>query len=183
MESILISNVGFFWREDHVFWGAGSSAGSLLGVLAKNVTAEAIDFREQSGIYVLYSDYKVLYVGQCGLGKQKLLNRLKQHRVDDLAERWDRFSWFGIRRVLGNGELSKEKLAVHPTLANVLNHVEGVLIHAVEPAMNSQKGRFGKRVTRYLQVRDPRLGPTTDEMLELLCDENQIDLKALKKGY
>ena len=54
MESILISNVGFFWREDHVFWGAGSSAGSLLGVPAKNVTAEAIDFREQSGIYVLY---------------------------------------------------------------------------------------------------------------------------------
>ena len=181
MESILISNVGFFWREDHVFWGAGSSAGSLLGVPAKNVTAEVIDFREQSGIYVLYSDYKVLYVGQCGLGKQKLFNRLKQHRVDDLAERWDRFSWFGIRRVLGNGELSKEKLAVHPTLANVLNHVEGVLIHAVEPAMNSQKGRFGKRVKRYLQVRDSRLGTTTDEMLELLCEENGIDLKALKK--
>ena len=90
MESILISNVGFFWREDHVFWGAGSSAGSLLGVPAKNVTADVIDFREQSGIYVLYSDYKVLYVGQCGLGKQKLFTRLKQHRVDDLAERWDR---------------------------------------------------------------------------------------------
>lgn len=39
MESNLISNVGFFWREDHVFWGAGSSAGNLLGVPAKNVTA------------------------------------------------------------------------------------------------------------------------------------------------
>ncbi|HKO36051.1 MAG TPA: hypothetical protein VJV21_06200 [Pyrinomonadaceae bacterium] len=159
--------------------GVGRSAGSLLGVPAKNVTADVIDFREQSGIYVLYSDYKVIYVGQCGLGKQKLFIRLKQHRTDDLAERWDRFSWFGIRRVLGNGRLSKEKLAVHPSLTNVLNHIEGVLIHAVEPAMNSQKGRFGNRVKRYLQIRDGRLGPTTDKMLQLLCEENEVDLKAL----
>lgn len=73
MADILISNVGFFWREDHIFWGAGKNAGSLLGVPAKNLRAAPINFREQSGIYVLYSDYKVIYVGQCGLGKSKVI--------------------------------------------------------------------------------------------------------------
>jgi hypothetical protein len=170
MADILISTVGFFWRKDHVFWGAGSSAGKLLGVPAKNVTANPIDFREHSGIYVLYSDYKPIYVGQCGLGNQQLLRRLKQHRIDDLAERWDRFSWFGIRRVKANGKLSAETSSVHPSIANVLNHVEGVLIHAIEPPMNGQKGRFGNRVIRFVQVRDPRLGPETEEMLRLLCN-------------
>jgi hypothetical protein len=177
MADILISTVGFFWREDHVFWGAGSSAGSLLGVPARNVTADPIDFREQSGIYVLYSDYTPLYVGQSGNGNQKLFKRIKQHRVDDLAERWNRFSWFGIRRVKANGALSAETAAAHPSLANILNHIEGVLIHAIEPPMNGQKGRFGDRVVRYLQVRDPRLGPEPSEMLRLLCEKNGINLK------
>lgn len=171
MADTLISSVGFFWRKDHVFWGAGSSPGKLLGVPAKNVTAGPIDFREQSEIYVLYSEYKPIYVGQCGLGNPKLLKRLKQHRIDDLAERWDRFSWFGIRRVKQNGELSAEISAVHPSIASVLNHVEGVLIHAMEPPMNGQRGRFGSRVIRYVQKRDERLGPETEELLRLLCNE------------
>jgi hypothetical protein len=173
MANILISTVGFFWKKDDVFWGAGSNAGRLLGVPAKKITAQPIDFREQSGIYVLYSDYTPIYVGQCGLGNQKLLKRLKQHRVDDLAERWDRFSWFGIRRVKLNGKLSAEVLRVNPSVAMALNHVEAVLIHAIEPPMNGQKGRFGHRVTRYVQVRDPRLGPETDEMLRKLYEEVQ----------
>jgi hypothetical protein len=182
MPGILISTVGFFWREDYVYWGAGRNAGSLLGVPAKNRTAAAVNFREQSGIYVLYADYEVVYVGQSGLGNQNLFNRLKQHRTDDLAERWDRFSWFGIRRVLRGGRrLSGETTAVHPSLANVLNHIEGVLIHSVEPPMNGQKGRFGDKVIRYLQVRDSRLGPTTEGMVELVCDEIGIDLKAYRR--
>ncbi len=139
------------------------------------------NFREQSGIYVLYADYEVVYVGQSGFGNQKLFARLKQHRADDLGERWNRFSWFGIRRVNKSGKLSAETAAVHPTLKTVLNHVEGVLIHAVEPSMNGQKGRFGRKVVRYLQVRDSRLGPTTEKMVELVCDEIGINLKAYKK--
>lgn len=116
MADILISTVGFFWRADYAFWGAGRSAGSLFGVPAQKVTATPIDFREQSGIYVLYADYQVVYVGQSGLENQKLLKRLKQHRVDDLADRWDRFSWFGIRRVLSKVVYPlKRVLFTHPS--------------------------------------------------------------------
>lgn len=167
----MIQTIGLFWRPDHVFWGAGSQAGKLLGVLASNTTSDAIDFREQSGIYVLYSEFKPIYVGQAGSGNQKLFARLKQHRNDDLSDRWDRFSWFGLRRVLSNGDLSKENQAAHPEIAVVLNHIEAILIHAVEPALNRQGGRFGPQVERYLQHRDDRLVPTSEEMVRELYRE------------
>jgi hypothetical protein len=164
----MIQTIGLFWRPDQIFWGAGSKPGKLLGVPASSTTSPPIDFREQSGIYVLYSEFHPIYVGQAGSGNQKLFARLKQHRTDDLSERWDRFSWFGLRRVLGSGDLSKENLATHPALSVVLNHMDAVLIHAMEPAHNRQGGRFGDQVERYLQIRDSRLGPTPEEMLRHL---------------
>ncbi|MEZ6128826.1 MAG: hypothetical protein R3C59_09100 [Planctomycetaceae bacterium] len=161
----VIQTIGLYWRPDQIFWGAGSQAGKLLGVPASSTTSNPIDFREQSGIYVLYSEFHAIYVGQAGSGNQKLFARLKQHRTDDLAERWDRFTWFGLRRVLGNGDLSRENQAAHPDIATVLNHIEAILIHAMEPALNRQGGRFGNQVERYLQIRDDRLGPTPEEMI------------------
>ena len=169
----MIQNIGLFWRPDQIHWGAGSQPGKLLGVLASAVTSDPVDFREQSGIYVLYSEFHPIYVGQAGSGNQKLFVRLKQHRSDDLSERWDRFSWFGLRRVLNNGNLAKETQAAHPDLDVVLNHMEAVLIHAMEPAHNRQGGRFGPGVERYLQTRDDRLGPTPEEMIRDLWNSNQ----------
>src|ERR1051325_4095622 len=165
MADTLIKTVGFFWRADDVFWGRPKNPGKLLGKPARQKTGRVIDFREQAGIYVLYSDYHIVYVGQTGNSNQSLFVRLRQHRCDYLAGRWNQFSWFGVRRVLGNGTLSKKSAQFHPSLAATLNHVEGVLIHAVEPPRNGQKGRFGENVTRYLQVRDERLGPAQDELL------------------
>jgi hypothetical protein len=40
------------------------------------------------------------------------------------------------------------------------------MIHSFEPALNGQEGRFGQKVIRYKQVRDPRLGPNERELLE-----------------
>lgn len=166
----LIRAVGLFWREDQIFWGAGNQAGRVLGVPTGNRTAEPIDFREQSGIYVLYSGYQLLYVGQTGQNATFLLDRLKQHRKDDLAGRWDRFSWFGLRWVKNTGELSAPTTAAHPAITDVLNHVEGILIHAAEPPLNRQGGRFGDDVERYVQVRDARLGLTDRQLLEQISE-------------
>lgn len=164
----MIQPIGLFWRHDQIYWGAGSQAGALLGVPASKTTAEPSDFCRQTGIYILYSDYRPIYVGQAGSGNAKLFGRLKRHLSDDLAERWDRFSWFGLRRVLSNGDLSAEIQSSHPAIATVLNHIEGILIHSIEPPLNRQGGRFGENVTRYLQVRDERLGPTQEQMMREL---------------
>lgn len=165
---LLIQNYGLFWDEVDVFWGAGSKKGRMLGVPATNTTADAIDFREQSGVYVLYADYELVYVGQVGAGNQKLFTRLKQHTRDSLARRWNKFSWFGIRRVLRDGQLSVESDGKHSTHSAVLNHIEAILIHSAEPTQNRQGGRFGEDVVQFLQLRDDQLGPTQEEMVHAL---------------
>ena len=166
---MLIRNYGLFWRREWVFWGRGKNAGHLNGVPADAITAQPINFRMQQGVYVLYDEnFRMVYVGQAGVGdKQRLLDRLKQHTKDQLADRWNRLSWFGVRSVNASGKLHVEKSAAHPKLSDILNHIEAILIVAAEPPHNRQGGRFGKGVKQYLQVRDKdHLGPEVADMIK-----------------
>ena len=165
---MLVKNYGLFWRADRVFWGRPGVSGHLMGVEAKNLTAGHVDFREQQGVYVLYdASFRMVYVGQAGANdQQRLFDRLKQHNRDQLAERWSRFSWFGVRSVNLTGDLRAEAMAAHPSMGGVLNHIEAILIAAAEPAHNRQGGRFGTDVEQYLQYRDDdSLGPEPYEMV------------------
>ena len=149
-------------------FGAGGNAGHLRGVNTASKTGAAVDFREQRGIYCLYDEsFRLVYVGQAGGGNdQRLFSRLKQHRDDNVAERWSRFSWFGVSRVLKSGILSKEVASAHPEIPDVLNHTEAILIASAEPVHNRQGGRFGSDVEQYLQWRDDHnFGPEVREMI------------------
>ncbi len=154
---LLIRSLGQFWRRDNVFWGRQRNPGRLLGILETERRGDETDFWDQRGIYVLHANYRLVYVGQTG--NQGLGPRLRQHLSDDLAGRWDAFSWFGIRYVKANGQLSAMPSLRNLTIRKILDHVEAIVIHSAEPPMNSQGGRFGDDVERYLQRRDPRLGP------------------------
>jgi len=144
----------------------------LLGYPKGGKREDPIDLAEQRGIYVLYSDYNLIYVGQTG--NQRLLRRLVQHRKDHLAERWDRFSWFGTRWVTKSGQLSALKARAHPTLDIVLDQIEALLIHAAEPALNRSSGRWRQGVRQYFQMRDDRLGPPTKEMIKDVWDSRKV---------
>ncbi len=151
----IIANMGLYWREDMVRWkGSKACPRSLAGVRANEKRGGVVDFWQQAGIYALYSDYgHLVYVGQAGLGDKSCIGgRLKQHKRDDLANRWRMFSWFGLKKVKANNQLGQGfeiKFTKKAELANVL---EGILIEVAEPLMNNQKGRFGRRVERYLQA-------------------------------
>jgi hypothetical protein len=165
----LIHNYGLFWRRKDVFWGRPKVKGSLKGYRAGEARGKPVDFREQAGVYVLYDDnFRVLYVGQAGAGNQTLLGRLKQHRKDSLADRWTRFSWFGIKWVKQNGKLSVGAEQRSIKAADILNHIEAILISAVEPPHNKQGGRFGDDVEQYLQYRDQALDPDITLMVKEL---------------
>jgi hypothetical protein len=165
---MLIKNYGLFWKLDDVFFGRPNVFGHLKGIKARNLTAEPVDFRDQQGVYALYDNsFKLVYVGQAGANdQQRLFDRLKQHSRDQLADRWTKFSWFGIRSVNSNGHLRVEKKAAHPSVGDVLNHIEAVLISVAEPAHNRQAGRFGDEVEQYLQFRDEdEFGPEIKDMI------------------
>lgn len=165
---MLIQNYGLFWRRDAIVWGRGRMAGHLKGMLKGEKRSEPVDFREQLGVYCLYDDsFKLVYVGQAGgKNKQRLFQRLKQHREDAVSNRWTRFSWFGVRQVLETGRLKALRQAAHPSTSDVLNHIEAILIASAEPVHNRQGGRFGDSVEQYFQYQDStNRVPPTDRMI------------------
>lgn len=175
------------WRRDFVFWGAGSNRGALLG----RRSGKKIDFREQIGVYVLYDETRrPVYVGQAGQGNARLFRRLRAHRRDALAERWQYFSWFGLLAINESGRLSvwdAPSKRVSGTIKTTLNEIEGVLIAATEPAFNKQGARF-KGIARYRQVMHDHADYTSSaDIYELLLTtRSQVEklsaqLKATRK--
>jgi hypothetical protein len=141
----IIKNIGLFWHRDKVCWEKKQLSGRLKSARRKNTIA----FWDQKGIYALYDySYNLVYVGQTI--KEGLGARLKKHLSNDLAGRWELFSWFGLRKV------KSEKLAESPSpflkicYKLLLEQLEAVTIAIAEPRRNSQSGRFGK-VERYIQ--------------------------------
>jgi hypothetical protein len=149
----MIQTYGLHWHVDKVYWGKQNDRGSLRGAASHSANAIPVEFREQRGIYALYADYDLVYAGQTGAGSDRLLKRLRTHRSDHLAERWNRFSWFGTQWVTGQHRLSSDTAQVHESITVVLNILEAVAIAISEPRLNLQRGRWGE-VKQYYQV-DP----------------------------
>lgn len=169
---MIIRTFGLYWNVEDVYWGGRNNTGRLLGTRIDNRDIN-VDFREQSGVYALYAEYDLVYIGQTGRNHQRLFSRLKQHTRDFLANRWNKFSWFGTRYVLQNHSLSNDRNIAATKHIDVLNHMEAILISVSEPPLNRQSGRWGERVHQFLQYRDDELGPSQQEMLESLWRQSQ----------
>lgn len=164
--------LGARWQAEDVYWRTSSAQARLMGVPRSNLRGRPTNFAHQSGVYVLYSGPQPVYVGQAN---QTLFSRLKTHWLkDDLAGRWETFTWFGLRRGLQGGRLSVPDVDFHISTKQLLDHFEAAMIHAFEPPMNGQDGRFGAVVIRYRQVRDPRLGPDDRSLLESIADKGNF---------
>ncbi|VAY87154.1 GIY-YIG nuclease family protein [Ferrovum myxofaciens] len=146
----MIKSYGLHWHIDRVDWGKPNKSGTLEGAASRTRRANPVDFREQRGIYVLYADYELVYIGQAGAGNDRLFKRLKAHKSDHLSERWNRFSWFGTQRVTKEGTISVDTLNVKTSTEVTLNILEAVSIAIAEPRLNLQRGHFGD-ATQYFQ--------------------------------
>ena len=146
---ITIRNYGHYWSRDLVNWGGRGRgrAGDLSGYIKLNRRPRVTDFRNQIGIYVLFSgNREVVYLGQTGASDHRLFLRLRDHTTDHLRDRWSNFSWFGFRRVNADGSLSD---AQHPdariqgNAGQALDEIEAVLLQLFEPRLNKQGPRWG----------------------------------------
>lgn len=154
----MIYNYGLFWRRDLIYWGKGGKgdySGHLWGMTSRSkrgiprLEAEAVDFRTQIGVYALYYDFELVYIGQAGGITEKggegkdFHTRLGEHRGDHLADRWTRFSWFGTLKVGKSGVLGNIPKGVNLQRADFLNILEAVAISISEPKLNRQGGSWG----------------------------------------
>jgi hypothetical protein len=147
----VIETYGLHWHAERVFWGWQNKPGSLRGSLTRSPKAVPVEFREQRGVYALYAEYDLVYVGQTGAGDDRLFKRLKYHRADHLSERWNRFSWFGTQWVTKHHKLSQDNARVNQSVVITLNLLEAITIAVSEPRLNLQRGRWGE-VRQYFQV-------------------------------
>src|SRR5439155_676094 len=101
-------------------------------------------------------DFLPIYLGQVGKSSG-LLRRLNQHETDHLWNRWENFSWFGLRRVNQTGKLSLfdnvNKVFRVPGF-KLLNQIEGALLTTLEPKLNKQGARWIDDVEEYFQLVD-----------------------------
>lgn len=158
----MIKSYGLHWHVDRVFWGHQNNPGTLMGAASRSAKAAPVDFSSQRGIYALYAGYELVYVGQTGAGKDRLLKRLKDHRKDHLSERWDRFSWFGTQWVTKSKGLSVDTAKLSGSIEASLNILEAVGIAIAEPRLNLQRGKWGK-ATKYFQWWERVEGEEDDE--------------------
>jgi hypothetical protein len=140
---MIIRSYGVHWRSDRVSWGTQGVKGTLLGAASRSKAAKAVDFRDQRGIYALYADYELVYVGQTGSGDDRLFKRLRAHNRDHLSQRWNRFSWFGTQKVTILGQLSADTEKLSGDVGHVLNILEAVATAISEPRLNLQRGKWG----------------------------------------
>lgn len=185
--SLPIQNYGLWWKRDEVFWGWQKKPGSLMGIPKDKVKEQSIDFRNQIGVYILLDGFKPIYIGQALSNDNPIFNRLKQHKSDHLADRWDRFSWFGIKKVKTTGGLSATDLDTQRlfTVTDLIQHMEALLIAVVEPPLNRQGGQW-KEATQYIQKPLHEIEPDPascdqliKEIFEKVCGTDSKDKKNL----
>lgn len=159
----VITSMGLFWKKALVDWRG--QRGVLLGVKRGAKKQGAIDFADQVGVYALYADYHLVYVGRASAGQGGCLGtRLKHHTTDHLAGRWDTFSWFGLKKVTQGGLGKKFNTKPRMSWHDLVRILEGVLIEVAEPPQNSQGGCL-RDVDQYLQV--PWVNPQEDLQLAI----------------
>jgi hypothetical protein len=145
----LINAFGMYWNRDNVFWS--SYKPHILGKQQQG--SINVDFYDQNGVYLLHDPRTVVYVGRTR--EQPLGLRLRQHTVDRLNGRWNRFTCFGVYPVTESGELNKAAGSQY-TLEMLIATMEALLIEGLEPPQNRKRGD-DFRAVEFLQVEDPEV--------------------------
>lgn len=153
----LINAFGMYWARTNVLW---TSTPKILG--QQQAGSTPVDFCGQHGVYLLHDGRAVVYVGRTT--DQPLGVRLRQHTSDRLNGRWDRFSWFGVYRVVEPGTLTTSGVGRYDPEMLIVT-MEALLIEGLEPPQNRKRGDDFKAV-EFLQMEDPDIQKT--QVLQLM---------------
>lgn len=145
-----VTSFGIYW-ERAADWNTEALHGIHLPDSAKTKRPGVVNFAKQHAVYLLHHDREIIYVGKTVC----LASRLHEHTVSPtLHNRWDRFSWFGFRKVIhdeSGGGLGEADLPTDFAVCDLMAVVEGILIEAVEPR-NNRQGVKGFNDLAYGQV-------------------------------
>ncbi len=96
--------------------------------------------------------------------------RLFEHTRDRLTGRWNRFSWFGVRGVQDNGELTQIP-TVGIGVGGLIATMEALLIEGLEPPQNRRQGD-GFNAVEFIQETDPEVVRERDRRVLAQLSQN-----------
>ncbi|WP_151527034.1 GIY-YIG nuclease family protein [Serinicoccus kebangsaanensis] len=153
---MLIGAYGTFWDPDLVDWhGRGWRLLGRQGL--QRGTVKVADFRRARGVYALYSDTGIYYVGLAS-GTQGIGGRLRDHTRDEHAYGWTRFSWFAFD---GPSETDKyddgvlrhrQWISVEADDTVAIREMEALLLAVTRPPGNIQQTKFESANAEWMQV-------------------------------
>lgn len=142
----LIHLYGEFWNPDAVDWGApgkkaggSGNKGELRGRF-KDPSGETavLDFWDARGVYALYDNFHLVYVGQALTGNNGCLGkRLRDHLTDRFAGRWDMFSWYSTSSLRKKTVRAPGQRQVKPK--TVVDTLEAFAIALASPPLNRRR--------------------------------------------
>jgi len=143
----LIRSYGEYWSRDAVAWDRKEMAGTRQhykkNIKNKKAKVKACDAWYQHGIYALYSDFKLVYVGMAKSTDNGIGSRLfAHHKFARMGRRWDSFSWFGIKGYGENGEMQPYDGRSAVSEATIIRTLELVAILIADPPLKRSQGRF-----------------------------------------
>jgi len=145
----IINSFGMYWSRSMVDWSLNKNV-RILG--RQQVGASQVDFAGQIGVYLLHDNRGVVYVGRSV--ERPLGVRLYEHTQDRLRGRWDRFSWFGLKKVAEDGQLAAVQFDLSTSL--IVCTLEALLIEGLEPPQNRKRGDDFNAI-EFIQAEDPVL--------------------------
>ena len=137
----LIHAYGEYWSREAVDWKSKKISGERRKIRGTS-KAKHCEVWNQRGIYALYKDFKLVYVGLAISKTRGIGSRLHDHCTKaSKRDRWDSFSWFGIDSYDNAGKL-KPDVASKVNEATIIRTLELVAILVADPPMNRSKGKF-----------------------------------------
>ena len=209
LSKVHVQNYGLFWSDNAIDWDNSKIEGRFIKNNYKHKRKadedKVVNFWTQTGIYVLYQDFTPIYVGQTGIKKKRkseetkeqggtspipkvLGGRLTEHYYsDDLVGKWNKFSWFGFKKVNADKTLGR----VHGrgasgggiTYQSEVHLLEAVLISIFAGNIqNKQDGGWKSiGVHRFDQVVDDEVLEENDPILRFTNNKFSEQMKMIKE--
>jgi hypothetical protein len=139
-----IQNYGEAWRVQQSNFGRTSPR------------AIPVDFSAQIGVYILFDELRLVYIGRAGNPEEgTILSRVQSHHDTGDKGSWDTFAWFGFRPVGIDGTLRplRESTIWYD---DEIRDMEALLVYVLKPPHNLRSGDY-RHLPKYYQVpREPQ---------------------------
>lgn len=130
-----IKSYGEFWNPDAVSW----QEKKLMGAWGDSGAHYVNNFWAAKGIYVLYADFKPIYVGKALADSSGVGKRLCDHLFDRLVGRWDMFSWYSLSKPSKTKPTLNLAGGRRLTTKAMVETLEAIAILITDPPLNRRR--------------------------------------------